>query len=176
MGDVTGVPERPSRQLGSGGLCESTTTDNYGRGEPGSDRIYYKRTLVFIGRGVCDGSHVFKLGSLISAAPIEMKRGAAMSKKTIIVFVLATGIVAGALAGVSHHRAAIIGRAILQNLGTTTTTASGGGGLCKGRACCHYRSARRCTILASQNGEHEVISWSCSQFGEAQCGIGFFGG
>ncbi|MGA7925296.1 MAG: hypothetical protein WCA20_04810 [Candidatus Sulfotelmatobacter sp.] len=48
-----------------------------------------------------------------------------MSRNTITVFVLATGIVAGALAGVSHHRAAIIGRAILQSLGTTMPPASG---------------------------------------------------
>ena len=54
-----------------------------------------------------------------------MKQGAALGRKTIIVAVLGTGIVAAALAGVPHHRAAIIGQAILQNLVTTTPAAGG---------------------------------------------------
>jgi hypothetical protein len=53
-----------------------------------------------------------------------MKRGAAMGKKTIMLFVLATGIAAGAVAGVSHHRAATAGQATMQNLATTTPAAT----------------------------------------------------
>jgi hypothetical protein len=42
-----------------------------------------------------------------------------MNRKRIIVFVLAMGVALAAQAAVSHHRAAIIGRAILQHLRTT---------------------------------------------------------
>ncbi len=48
-----------------------------------------------------------------------------MNRKPIIVFALATGVAVAALAGVSHHRAAIIGRAILQALRTPTPAANG---------------------------------------------------
>lgn len=48
-----------------------------------------------------------------------------MSKKTIIVFVVATGIVAAALAGAARHRGAVVHGAIERNFGTTTPAANG---------------------------------------------------
>lgn len=48
-----------------------------------------------------------------------------MSKRAIIVFAVATGIGAAALAGASRHRGAVVGGAIGHNLGTTTPAANG---------------------------------------------------
>jgi hypothetical protein len=77
-----------------------------------------------------------------------MKRGAAMGQRTIIVFVLATGIVAGAVAGVSHHRAASAGRAIEQNLATTTPAANAVAGSSKAEPAATASAAAAATAAA----------------------------
>jgi hypothetical protein len=51
--------------------------------------------------------------------------GEAMGKRTIIVFAVATGIVAVALAGAARHRGAVVHGAIQRNLGSTTPAANG---------------------------------------------------
>jgi len=48
-----------------------------------------------------------------------------MSKRTIIVLAIATGMVAAALGGVSRHHGAVLDGAIKQSLGTTTPAANG---------------------------------------------------
>lgn len=46
------------------------------------------------------------------------QRGAAMNRKPIVVFMLAMGVALAAQTAESHHRAAIIGRAIFEHLRT----------------------------------------------------------
>ncbi len=54
-----------------------------------------------------------------------------MSKKTIMVLVVTTGMAAAALAGVSRHRGAVVAGAIGHNFGTTTPAANGAAGSAK---------------------------------------------